>query len=114
MARDAFATFNNSKFEPYNSFKVNCVGYNQFKGLWESLYNRDLALLVALWTSRPCAQREKFFEGGGLGHRWGGTSRGGQVQQGGGLTSDARCPPPSPPQNETLPQKIWTPSFFYP
>ena len=61
MARDAFATFNNSKFEPYNSFKVNCVGYNQFKGLWESLYNRDLALLVALWTSRPCAQREIFF-----------------------------------------------------
>ena len=26
MARDAFGTFNNSKFKPYNSFKVNCVG----------------------------------------------------------------------------------------
>ena len=77
MARDAFATFNNSKFEPYNSFKVNCVGYNQFKGLWESLYNRDLALLMAIWTSRPCAQREIFFEGGGLGDRWGGLVGGG-------------------------------------
>ena len=72
MARDAFATFNNSKFEPYNSFKVNCVGYNQFKGLWESLYNRDLALLVALWTSRPCAQRGNFFEGGGTQSQMGG------------------------------------------
>ena len=70
--RDAFATFKTSKFKPYNSFKVNSVGYNQFKGLWESLYNIDLALLVALWTSRPCAQRDFFFEGVGLGHRWGG------------------------------------------
>ena len=26
MARDAFATSNNSKFKPYNSFKVSCVG----------------------------------------------------------------------------------------
>ena len=26
MARDKFATFNNSKLKPYNSFKVNCVG----------------------------------------------------------------------------------------
>ena len=72
MARDPFATFNKLKFEPYNSFLVNCVGYNQFKGLCESLYNRDVAVLVALWMSRLCTQREKIFEGGGLGHRWGG------------------------------------------
>ena len=26
MARDTFATYNSSKLEPYNSFKVNCVG----------------------------------------------------------------------------------------
>ena len=26
MAHDAFATFNNLKFKPYNTFKVKCVG----------------------------------------------------------------------------------------
>ena len=50
MARDGFATFNNYKFKPYNTFKMNCVGYNQSKGLVESIYNRDLSLLVSIWT----------------------------------------------------------------
>ena len=80
IARDAFATFNNSKFKPYNSFKLNCVGQTHLKGFWESLYNNVLALLVALRTLRPCAQHKIFFEGGG------------------GLTSDARCPPHPPPK----------------
>ena len=50
MTCGAFATFHNSKFWPYNSFKAKCVGLNQYKVFVESLYNQDLALLVALWT----------------------------------------------------------------
>ena len=34
----------------YCSFKVNCVGLNQSKVLVESIYNRDLSLLVAIWS----------------------------------------------------------------
>ena len=53
MARDA--TFKNEKFKPFNTFKVNCVGQNQSKGLVESIYNRDLSLLVAI-LNEPCQQ----------------------------------------------------------
>ena len=43
------------------------------------------------------AQRKIFEEGGDPPHRGGGLP-----SEGGGMTSSVRCPPPSPPQMETL------------
>ena len=58
MARDTFKTFKNSKFNSYNSFKVNCVGLNQSKEFVDSLYNRDLIQLVAIRTLKQSAEHE--------------------------------------------------------
>ena len=63
----------------------------------ESLYNRDLILLVAIWTVKAIAQHNFFCEGGRTWSQEGGTS-----PARGGPTSEARRPPHPPPENETL------------